>query len=293
VKKQILLLAYFLLLGLVPMAQEIPIPDLSQRVTDQSAILSSEELKALENKLAAYESAKGSQLAVLIIPTTGDETIEQYSIRVVEEWKLGRKGVDDAVLLLVAINDRKMRFEVGYGLEGALPDALAKRIITNVLIPEFRAGHFYKGIDGAMDVVISAISGEELPPAVAKTQSTSSRRGNGSSRGVLILVIIGVLVFHTLLRQKVQGKAAAIITFLVVAAVMWFIFNVVIAIISAALATLFLSVPRGGGGGTGGYYGGGFYGGGGGYSSGGGGGFGGGFSGGGGGFGGGGASGDW
>ena len=289
-KKQILLLTYFLFIVLWLQAQDIVIPKLTQRVTDLSGVLSSSEQNALESKLSAYEKEKGSQLAILILSTTGDETIEQFGIRVAEEWKIGREGVDDGIILLVAMEDRKMRFEIGYGLEGAVPDALAKRIITNVLTPEFRAGHFYKGIDNAMDVVISAISGEELPPAVSNTTSTSSSKGGGS-RGILILVIIGVLILHTVLKSLVKGKVATIVTFVVVALVMWFLFNIVIAIIAAALATLFLSVPRGGGGGTGGYLGGGFYGGRGGYS--GGGGFGGGFSGGGGGFGGGGASGSW
>ena len=290
-KKQILLLTYFLAIVLWAQAQQVDIPKIPQRVTDLSGVLSSSEMNALESKLAAYEKEKGSQLAVLILPTTGDETIEQYGIRVGDAWEIGRGEVDDGIILLIATNDRKMRFEVGYGLEGAMPDALAKRIITNVLTPEFRAGHFYKGIDSAMDVVISAISGEELPPAVTRSESTSSSRGG--SRGVLILVIIGVLILHTVLKHTLKGKAATIITFIVIAIVMAFLFNVIIAIISASLATLFLSIPRGGGGGTGGYYGGGgFYGGGrGGYS--GGGGFGGGFSGGGGGFGGGGASGSW
>ena len=117
----------------------------------------------------------------------GDETIEQYAIRLAEAWKIGRDGVDDGVIMLFAMQDRKMRIEVGYGLEGALTDALSKRIITNVITPDFRSGHFYSGIDGGVDVVISAISGEELPPAV-RQQTSSNDDGILSGLGPFLLI---------------------------------------------------------------------------------------------------------
>jgi len=108
-------------------AQEIEIPPLQRRVTDLTATLSAAQVEQIEARLKALEDSKGSQIAVLLVPTTQPETIEQYSIRVAEAWKLGRKGVDDGVLFLVAIQDRAMRIEVGYGLEGSLTDALTKR----------------------------------------------------------------------------------------------------------------------------------------------------------------------
>src|SRR5574340_907947 len=125
---------------------DVAVPPLKSRVTDLTGTLSANEAVQLEQKLAAFEEKKGSQIAVLIVPTTQPETIEQYAIRVAEAWKLGRKGVDDGVLLLIAKNDRTLRIEVGYGLEGVLPDAIAKRIIDELIVPAFRQGDFAAGL---------------------------------------------------------------------------------------------------------------------------------------------------
>ena len=122
-----------------------PIPPLSARVIDLTGTLTAEQQTRLEQALAAFESAKGSQLAVLIVPTTAPEEIEGYSIRVVEQWKLGRSKVDDGALLLVAKNDRRVRIEVGRGLEGVLTDAMSNRIIDETIRPDFRQGDFYGG----------------------------------------------------------------------------------------------------------------------------------------------------
>ena len=119
-----------------------------------------------------FENEKGSQVVVVIISSTGPEEIEQYGIRLAEEWKIGRKNIDDGVILIVAKDDRELRIEVGYGLEGAIPDAYAKRIIENVIIPNFRQGQFYTGIDAGTDAIISLILGEDLP-AVTSEQSSS------------------------------------------------------------------------------------------------------------------------
>ena len=126
-----------------------PIPPLTARVTDTTGTLDAQQKQSLESELAALEQRKGSQLAVLIVPTTQPEDIEQYSIRVVDAWKLGRKNVDDGVLLIVAKNDHRVRIEVGRGLEGAIPDAANARIIREYITPKFRAGDFYGGIDDA------------------------------------------------------------------------------------------------------------------------------------------------
>src|SRR5580700_3591194 len=143
-------------------AAAVPVPPLGARVTDLTGTLTAEQQTALEQKLAAFEAAKGSQLAVLIVPTTQPEEIEQYSIRVVDQWKLGRKQVngqrvDDGALLLVAKNDRKVRIEVGYGLEGVLTDATTNRIIDETIGPDFRQGNFYGGIDGALEQMMKLI----------------------------------------------------------------------------------------------------------------------------------------
>lgn len=155
-------------------AELIAIPVLKTRVTDLTQTLSVEQQSQLETKLANFEQQKGSQIAVLIIPTTQPEDIAQYSIRVAEAWKLGRKKQDDGILLLVAKNDRKMRIEVGYGLEGAIPDLIAKRIITEVMSPSFKQGDFYGGINNAVDKLIGLVNGENLPTPEAKSHKASN-----------------------------------------------------------------------------------------------------------------------
>jgi uncharacterized protein len=114
--------------------------------------------------LADLESLKGAQVAVLLVPSAEGEPIEGFSLRVAESWKLGRKGVDDGALLVVAKNDRQLRWEVGYGLEGALPDAVCQRIIDEVMVPRFREGNFPQGISNGVDRVVRIIKGEPLPP---------------------------------------------------------------------------------------------------------------------------------
>ncbi|MGH8509050.1 MAG: TPM domain-containing protein, partial [Gammaproteobacteria bacterium] len=141
-----------------------PVPPLTARIIDQTGMLSAGQRLDLENKLQVFENAKGSQIAVLIVPTTQPEAIEQYSMRVVEQWRLGRKGIDDGALLLVAKGDRKLRIEVGYGLEGVLTDATSKRIISEVITPLFKRGDFHAGIAAGVDRMIRVIEGEPLPP---------------------------------------------------------------------------------------------------------------------------------
>jgi uncharacterized protein len=140
-----------------------PVPALSARVTDATGTLSDEQRSTLEQSLKDYEARKGSQIAVLIVPTTQPETIEQYSIRVVEQWKLGRTRVDDGVLLIIAKNDRTLRIEVGYGLEGVLTDATSNRIIEDIIVPRFRQGDFYGGVSAGVDGIMRVVDGEPLP----------------------------------------------------------------------------------------------------------------------------------
>lgn len=143
---------------------DIEIPALKSRVTDLAGMLSATQKTSLEEKLKAFEARKGSQIALLIVPTTQPEVIEQYSMRVVDSWKLGRQGLDDGALLLIAKNDRELRIEVGYGLEGALTDADSNRIVAEVITPLFKHGDFFGGIDAGLDRMMSVIDGEPLPP---------------------------------------------------------------------------------------------------------------------------------
>jgi uncharacterized protein len=161
---------------------DVAVPPLTARVVDLTGTLSSDQVAALEQKLKAFEDRKGSQIAVLIVPTTQPETIEQYSLRVVEQWKLGRKKVDDGALLLIAKNDRKLRIEVGYGLEGALNDATSKRIIDEIITPKFKSGDFAGGISDGADRILKVIDGEPLPRPRRKAKSPISALSGSISR---------------------------------------------------------------------------------------------------------------
>ncbi len=268
----------------------VEIPKLEKQVTDLTGTLTSHDIDYLTAKLRQFEDAKGSQIVVLIVPTTKPEEIEQYSIRVADARKIGRGDVDDGVIVLVAKNDRKVRIEVGYGLEGAIPDIYAKRIIENVILPEFRNGNFAGGIAGAIDALIPLINGEDLPPAVKHTHTARSKN-NGRRFSIFGFIIFFVIMsfVRTLFKKKGLKFGAALVASILIGVVLSSIaFGFISFVVS--LIALFGNSGRGGGGGY--YGGGGFYGGGGGSFGGGGGGFGG-FSGGGGGFGGGGASGGW
>lgn len=187
-------LAAVLFLSVVfAVAADVAVPPLKTRVTDLTATLNAEQIAALESKLAAFEQKKGSQLAVLLVPTTQPETVEQYGIRVAEQWKLGRKGVDDGVLLLIAKDDRKLRIEVGRGLEGALPDAVAKRIIDEYMVAPFKQGDFNAGVNAGVDRIIKIIDGELLPEAKPKSGGASSgiNMENSMGWGALLVVFLG------------------------------------------------------------------------------------------------------
>jgi uncharacterized protein len=276
-----------------PASAQVPVPELRSPVTDLTSTLTPAQAQALDQKLRAFEQRKGSQLAVLLVPTTQPESIEQFSIRVVEAWKLGRRGVDDGVLLLVAKDDRAVRIEVAYGLEGALPDVIADRIIEQVVVPRFRNGQYYEGINEAVDRIIGVLDGEALPEPTQRTRSRSSE-GIGN---VLPLLLMVVFVGSGILRRMLGGFGGAAAIAGIAGFLVWVLTSVLaISIGAAVIAFLFTLLGGGGGGPRGGWtrtrrggWGGGF----------GGGGFGGGFgggggwSGGGGGFGGGGASGRW
>ena len=149
-------------------AAQVPVPPLTGHVTDQTGTLSAEQKATLEQTLTAFEARKGSQLAVLMVATTAPEEVEQYALRVAEQWKLGRKKVDDGAILVVAKNDRAMRIEVGYGLEGALTDLTSKRIISESILPRFKGGDFYGGITAGVDQIIRVVDGEPLPAPTAR-----------------------------------------------------------------------------------------------------------------------------
>jgi len=257
---------------------QVQVPPIGGRVTDQTATLTNEQKSALEQTLRAFEARKGSQVAVLIVPSTAPETIEQYALRVAEQWKPGRKNVDDGALLVVAKDDRTLRIEVGYGLEGALTDAASKRIISEIIVPRFREGDYYGGITAGVDRILRVIDGESLPKPEEKLPG--GMRGIGS---ILPVMMILVLVLGGVLHTVLGRFPGALVTGGAVSVVAWMLAGAIaVALIAGVIAFLFTLLGGGMGGrglGIGGFRGGGFGGGG--------------FSGGGGGFGGGGASGRW
>ncbi len=267
---------------------EVAVPPLTARVTDLTNTLTGQQRASLEQKLEAFEKRKGSQIAVLVVATTEPEEIEQYSIRVVDVWKLGRKGVDDGALVLVAKDDRRLRIEVGRGLEGVVPDIAAKRIVADTMTPRFREGDFYGGIDAGVTQLIGLVDGEPLPPP----KKQWSREPGGGPEGLFPLLFFVTILMAGAMRRVAGRFPGALATGGLVGFVAWFLLGVVAAgILAGAVAFLVALVGVGSGPGwsngrrggyrgpIGGWGGGGFGGGG--------------FGGGGGGFGGGGASGRW
>jgi uncharacterized protein len=270
---------------------DVAVPPLTGRVVDQTGTLSADDIATLTQTLRGLELRKGSQIAVLIVPTTEPETIEQYSIRVAEAWKIGRKKVDDGALLVVAKNDRKLRIEVGYGLEGALTDVTARRIIDEIITPKFKSGDFAGGISAGVDRIIGVVDGEPLP-APEPQQSFG-----GSDRFDLMfnpLIIFGIFVGGAILRTVLGRLIGSVAAGGAVGVLAWFLIgSLVFSVISALVAfafTMFAESTASSNGRSGGWSGGGSSWGG---SSGGSSSDSGGFSGGGGSFGGGGASGSW
>lgn len=259
---------------------DAPVPPLRAHVNDLAGVLDPAQRDALERTLVDFAAQRGAQIAVLTVPTTAPEAIEQYSIRVAEQWKLGRKGIDDGVLLVVATQDRALRIEVGYGLEGVIPDAIAKRVVSDVIVPYFKQSDFAGGIQAGVQQLMRLIEGEPLP-APAPQEAPGNLEANLPL--LFVVTLVGGLflraVFGRLLGAGLTGIGAGLLA--------WFLIgSLLFGIITALFAFLFLlggggyfppgrggwgSSPRGGWGG----------------------GFGGGMSGGGGGFGGGGASGRW
>ena len=280
--------ALFLVLGLALSATApavVPVPASSARVTDLTATLKPEQLAALEARLRAFEARKGSQLVVLIVPTTQPEAIEQFALRVAGQWKIGRQRVDDGALLLVAKDDRTVRIEVGYGLEGVLSDAVSKRIIDEFIVPNFRRGDYAAGIESGVSQMIRLVDGEPLPPAKPESRVPAAQ----AELGLLLPALLVAVVAGGVLRAVFGRLPAALLVGGAMGYVLWFLSGALALALLGGVVGFFVTL-LGSVGGPGGHGGGWQSPGSGGIRSGG---FGGGFRGGGGGFGGGGASGRW
>lgn len=291
-----MLLIFVVVSGFSPaMAQqEVAVPALTARVTDTTGTLDANQTAALESKLQALEEKKGAQIFVLMVPTVQPDTVESYSRRVFDAWKVGRAKVDDGILFLIAKNDRRMRLEVGYGLEGAVPDALASRIINDYVAPHFKENDYAGGVNAGVTALVSLIENEALPAPEKKTVTN----GEGFDEGLLgelgPMLMFGFFLI-AFFPPVISAAAAGVMLFVITGSILWAGLAAVAALVIGAIARKI--VPRGavrgarrngtilggglgglggmrsgrGGGGFGGGFGGGGFGGGGGGSSGGGG----------------------
>jgi len=280
-------------MGSVSAQGVLAVPPLSGHVIDSTATLNQGQLQALESKLSAFEASNGAQLVVLMVATTQPEDMASYANRVGNAWKIGRKGVGDGLLLIVARNDRKLRIEVAKSLEGAIPDLAAKQIIDTAIAPRFKQDDYAGGIDAGVDRLMGLIRGEGLP-APAKGTSGAGALDGFQWQDLAVFLFFGVLVGGAIARRVLGNKLGSVVTGGVVGVMVHLMTaSLLIAGLAAFVAILFTllsSFGRGSGGRGGGGFGGTGSSGGGWSSGSGGGGF---SSGGGGDFGGGGASGDW
>jgi uncharacterized protein len=199
----------------------VAVPALSGRVVDQTGTLAASDIASLTQQLKDLETRKGSQIAVLIVPTTDGEAIEQFSLRVAEAWKIGRKKIDDGALLVIAKNDRRLRIEVGYGLEGALTDVTTKRIIDEDITPKFKAGDFAGGVSAGVNRMVRIAEGEKLPEPAPPHWETSEllnylNPGNP-------FVIVGLIIVAGVLRSFLGRFIGALATGGIVGVVAWFV----------------------------------------------------------------------
>lgn len=194
-----------------------PVPALTARVTDQAGVLSAQQESELESVLTAFEARKGVQIAVLTVATVAPEEIEQYSIRVVDAWKLGRQSVDDGALLLVAVEDRRVRIEVGRGLEGALTDLVSNRIIDETIVPAFRTGDYPGGIALGVERIIQVADGEPLP----EPQPSWNGEGGNTTGDLFGLLFILVFFVGAALRKVLGRFFGSLATGGIVGTVVW------------------------------------------------------------------------
>lgn len=232
----------------------VDVPKLSARVTDLTQTLSPGQIQALDSKLAAFETKKGSQIAVLIVPTTQPEDIAQFGIKVADLWRIGRKGVDDGIIFIIAKDDRKFRLEVGYGLEGVIPDAIAKRITSETVKPYFKSGDFVGGINAGVDQIIGLIEGEQLPAPTVAPQHYSQ-----NNDGLFLFTLFGGLFAGSILSSLFGRTLGALLGGVGSGFIASLLFGFGIgALIIGFLVFFLLSARSGGGGGwsNGGGYGG-------------------------------------
>ena len=224
------------------------IPQLSARVTDLTGTLSPVEKQALEAKLADWEARTTNQLAVVIVPTTKPESIEEYSIRLAEAWKVGQKGKDNGAVFLIAKNDKQMRIEVGYGLEGDLTDVASRRIIGDTVAPLFSQGKFAEGISAGVDRIVAVVGGADT--AAPLPQPRRARGSGGFDFGTIaLLLLVAVPALGAILRSIFGNVGGSLAGGAVVGGAAWlFAGSILIAIVAAIVALVVIAFSSLGGG---------------------------------------------
>ena len=230
----------------------VEVPVLKARVTDAGAIMPAAARDALEAKLAAFEQAHGSQIAVLLLPSTQPEPIEDYAHRVGEAWKIGRKGVGDGLLIIIAANDKRVRIDVARALEGAVPDLAAKKIIRENMSPRFAQGDFAGGLDAGVDALIRLIEGEALPPPQAR-KGSAVVSDNNALEAWLMIGFIALIVGGSILKSLLGRAAGSLVGAGGIGVIAWLVAGSLwVALAIAVVALLFLLIMGGGRGGRGG-----------------------------------------
>jgi len=235
------LLALFLCWAQAALA-DVAVPPLVGRVVDQTNTLNSSYIDTLNQRIRSFEQRKGSQIAILIVPTTQPETIEQYSIRAAEAWKIGRKKIDDGAILVIAKNDHKLRIEVGYGVEGALTDVTSRRIIDEVIAPRFRSGDFVGGINAGLTRIIGVIDGEPLPAPAPEASHGQDLDWNTLSSFAPFFIVGAIVVggflralFGTLLGSAAAGGIVGVIAWLLAG-------SLALAVVTGGVAFVFVLI---------------------------------------------------
>ena len=246
-----LLVLAWLVLGLAAtpvfaQTQQQPLPKLTGRVNDLTGTLTAEQQATLEDKLAAFEARKGSQIVVLVVPTTDPDDIVNYSYRVAHNWKLGRAKINDGALLIVAKNDRELRIEVGRALEGALTDLTAHRIISDTIVPLFRQGDFYGGINAGLDQIIRIVDGEPLPPPDLEWQGSSEKNISHLVPFLFVAVFFGSVMLRSMFGRGIGALLAGVVS----GGLVYFVGqSLFVALVAGVLAFLFALISGFSGGG--------------------------------------------
>ena len=238
----------FLVAGFAAAQSPLPVPPLTGRVVDQTGTLTPPQVEALSNKLAAIETQHGSQVVILIVPTTAPEDVASFAQRVGEQWKVGRKDVGDGLILLVAKNDRAVQIQVAKALQGAVPDIAAGRIIQQQIVPAFRNGDFAGGLNSAVDRIGERIASEGLPTPTPPRQGAQRSSGGFDFQTIAIFLFIALPVLGNILGKMMGRKLGALVTGLAVGGIGWAMTASLLTALGIAVVALIFVAASGGGG---------------------------------------------